>query len=88
MAKRKRPDQQEENILVSSEDSLEQAPEEIEEPLAPKGMTDEEAQDLKSRSVNLVKQLEDASGSKELELIDNVTSVGIVGTAFQILRSF
>ena len=47
------------------------------EPAAPKGMTDEESAQIKSQAADMVKQMEGASGSKELELVDSVTHVGM-----------
>jgi uncharacterized protein YaaN involved in tellurite resistance len=40
-------------------------------------MSEEEAQQARSRAADLVEQLEGSSGSKELELVDSVTNVGI-----------
>ncbi len=45
-------------------------------PVAPKGITDQETQELQSRAGELVGELEGASGSRELELIDSLGSVG------------
>jgi len=72
-----RPDQREENIELSPIGSEEQVPAVIEPPEAPKGITDKEAQEMKNRSEVLVNQLKDASGSKELELIDSISTLGI-----------
>ena len=65
---------------------------EIKEPLVPKGISDKESQDLKSRAIGLVKQLEDASGSEQLELADSITNLGIqaqrsAGTELDLLRT-
>lgn len=43
----------------------------------PKGMGAEAAQELKARAREVARQLEDASGSKEMEIVDSVTSLGI-----------
>jgi uncharacterized protein YaaN involved in tellurite resistance len=43
----------------------------------PEGITEEEALDLRERATSLIKQLEEASGSKALALIDRVTAIGI-----------
>ena len=48
-------------------------------PGAPQGITEEESQEIQSRANDLVKQLEGASGSRELEIIDSMTSLGIHG---------
>lgn len=60
--------------------------------LAPHGITDYEAQELQSRAASLVDQLGDTTGSKELEMIDSVTSVGIqvqrsTGADLELLRT-
>jgi uncharacterized protein YaaN involved in tellurite resistance len=47
------------------------------EPLAPKGVTGEEVEELKARAQGVVRQLEEARGSKEMEIIDSVTSLGL-----------
>jgi uncharacterized protein YaaN involved in tellurite resistance len=47
------------------------------EPPAPKGMTGEEVEELKARAQAVARQLEEASGSKELEIIDSVASLGL-----------
>ncbi len=45
--------------------------------LVPKEIAAPEAAVLQERAVTIVKQLEDASGSKELELLDSLTAVGV-----------
>ena len=62
------PDQLEENTALASTGSQDIVPVEIKEPLATKGIPAEKSQALKGRAADLVKQLEDASGSQELEL--------------------
>jgi uncharacterized protein YaaN involved in tellurite resistance len=49
----------------------------IEEPTPPKGMSETEADKVRSEAVALVKQLGDVSGSKELEILDNMTDMGV-----------
>ncbi|HEU4390539.1 MAG TPA: toxic anion resistance protein [Blastocatellia bacterium] len=44
---------------------------------APKGITHEEAEELRARACALAQQLEEASGSKEMEIIDSVTTLGL-----------
>lgn len=61
-------------------------------PVAPQGITEEESQEIQSRATDLVKQLEGASGSRELEIIDSMTSLGIqsqrnAGSEMELLRS-
>ena len=58
----------------------------------PEGITEEEAQDLRERATSLISQLEEARGSKSLELIDRVTAVGIqaqrrVGAELDLLKT-
>ncbi len=48
-----------------------------EEPKAPKEMKVEEAETLRRRARELAKQLESASGSRELEAIDSISNLGI-----------
>ena len=46
-------------------------------PAAPRALSDEEVQRVKSRAKELVQQLEDAAGSEQLELLDSVTNIGL-----------
>ena len=67
-------------------------PAEIPEPLAPKGLTSEDCQEIQERAVALVNELEGASGSQELELVDSMTNLGIqaqrnAGGELELLRS-
>ena len=48
-----------------------------ETPLALKGITGEEVEELKARAQAVARQLEEASGSKEMEIIDSVASLGL-----------
>jgi uncharacterized protein YaaN involved in tellurite resistance len=52
-------------------------PEDIGGPKPPKGMSEEEAQKVRSQAVVLVKQLSEVSGSKELEILDNMANMGV-----------
>ncbi len=61
------------------------------EPTLPKGMTPEEGAELKARSAAIVNQLDQASGSKEMEMVDSITAVGIqaqkqAGAELNLLR--
>ena len=47
------------------------------EPQVPNGISQEEAEELKARARALARQLEEASGSKEMEIIDSVASLGL-----------
>ncbi len=77
MVKNERRDQHEEDKTLSPADSQERGAEETNLPVAPKGLPDEELHELRNRSLDLVEQLKNATGSKELELIDNITCLGI-----------
>lgn len=77
MANEEQNDQKNEEIIIIPPDSQDIVPVEVKEAVAPKGITKKEAQELKERSVALVKQLEDSSGSKELELSDSITTIGV-----------
>lgn len=50
--------------------------EDNEQPVPPSDISEEESQALQVRAQNLVNELEGASGSRELELIDGMTSIG------------
>jgi uncharacterized protein YaaN involved in tellurite resistance len=50
---------------------------EIELVSPPEGMSEEEAQKIKNQAAELVKQLGEVTGSKELEIMDNMTNMGI-----------
>ena len=77
MVTEERPEQEEENTGLNPIGTQELAPVEIKEPLAPKGVSDEELQGLKGRATDLVAELGEATGSRELELTDSITSLGI-----------
>ena len=46
------------------------------QPTRPKSMSEDEAESVRSQAIELVKQLEDAGGVGQLELLDRITSVG------------
>jgi uncharacterized protein YaaN involved in tellurite resistance len=50
---------------------------EIGGPRPPKGMSEEEAQKVKNEATDLVKRLSAASGSKELEILDSLSNMGM-----------
>jgi uncharacterized protein YaaN involved in tellurite resistance len=92
MVKDERSDQHEEDKTLSPTDSQERTPEETNLPVAPKGLPEEELQELRNRSVDFVEQLKNATGSRELELIDNITNLGIqaqrgAGAELDLLRT-
>ena len=49
----------------------------ITEPVVPRGMTDEQAEQIRGEAEALVQTLLEATGSSELETLDEVTSVGM-----------
>jgi uncharacterized protein YaaN involved in tellurite resistance len=60
-------------------------------PEPPLGLNSEEARELEGKAAEAVAQLRDASGSKEMALIDSITTVGIrsqrqAGSDLQLLR--
>ena len=64
------------SISVSADDiaePVEQAP----APAPRDGVTSEEARELDARAAEIVRQVEEATGSKEMEVIDAVSAVGI-----------
>lgn len=77
MAMKEGPEGLEENPAIIPATLQEIAPGEADNPVAPHGFTEEEAEELRSRAEDLVNELQAASGGRELELIDSVTSVGI-----------
>src|SRR5437870_2675802 len=61
------------------------------EPEAPKDLATTEAAALQERAVAIVKELAEATGSKEMELIDGLTVVGVqaqrsAGAGLELLR--
>ena len=60
-------------------------------PARPEGLSDEEDRELKSRAQALVNGLAEAEGGEELELADNLTSLGVeaqkrAGTGLELLK--
>ncbi|MFB3092324.1 MAG: toxic anion resistance protein, partial [Dehalococcoidia bacterium] len=67
------------------------SPADVREPTPPQGLTEEELQQLKERALALVDQLVESSGSREMELADSITSLGIqsqrrAGTELDLLK--
>ena len=92
MAIEEQSDQEKKNAALSPEDSQGLDPVESRKPVKAEGIKDETVQELEKRSKDLVNQLQEASGSKELELIDSITSVGIqaqrkAGADLDLLRT-
>ena len=62
------------------------------EPTVPPGLTDAESKEFQGRAALAVKELEDASGGKEMELVDSITAVGTqaqrhAGGELELLRA-
>ncbi len=71
--------------------SPEIGPSDVKEPTPPQGLSGEEQQQLKERALGLVDQLVESSGSREMELADSITSLGIqsqrrAGTELDLLK--
>ena len=87
-----RPEGKQESAALDPIPSQELAPVEIKEPTAPKDLPDDEKEGLKTKALALVTELGEASGSRELELTDSITHVGMeayrgAGTELQLLRT-
>ena len=52
-------------------------PAEMAEPEAPDALTEDQVQEAKNEAAELISRLQDVSGSKELELLDGITNVGV-----------
>ena len=77
MVTEERPDFEEKKQDVESPETGGTAPAEITEPAVPKALSDDEVQRVRSQAIGLVNQLEDAAGSKELEVLDDITNAGL-----------
>ena len=77
MVMEERPELEEKKRKVDSQEAGGTVPAENKEPAAPKALSDDEAQRVRSQAIEIVNQLDDAAGSKELELLDNLTNVGL-----------
>ena len=87
-----RPEEQVENVEATSLETQGLTAVEIKEPVAPKGLSDEELQGFKTRALALVEELGQATGSRELELSDSINNVGIqayrgAGSELQLLQT-
>jgi len=76
MADQENPDRNEEGQDLIPPDSHEHVPAESSKPTAPRDMPDDENEMLRKRAEKLVEQLAGATGSNEMELMDNVSLVG------------
>ena len=77
MVTEQRPEQEEQDEVVVPTSSQEIVAVEAKEPMLPGGIIDQEVQSLKTRAADVVSELKDASGSRELELSDSITSLGV-----------
>ena len=78
MATDERVEQKEDGRLeMSSQTNEETVPANPGEPVAPKILSEREAQKVRSDAIELVAKIEKAVGAKELELLDGITNVGI-----------
>ena len=77
MATEQKPEQDGQVEMGIPQGSQEMVPIDAREPLAPQGISDKEVQSLKSRAADLVGEMEGASGSRELELTDSITMLGV-----------
>ena len=92
MTNQERLDVQKENTKLVDTGTQDMIPVEVREPQVPKGLSEKESQVLKNRATDLVKQLEDASGSQQLEMTDSITNLGVqaqrsAGTELDLLRT-
>jgi uncharacterized protein YaaN involved in tellurite resistance len=71
------PRQQEEKLEMTLPESGEMIPAGVKEPFLPESVSEEEAEKLQSQAKKLVRQLEAAAGSEEMELLDGITNVGL-----------
>ena len=92
MVTEERPEEEQDITALEAMPSQELAPVEIKEPLMPKGLSDQESAQLKSKALALVQELGEATGSRELELSDSITHLGVqaqrsAGTEMELLRT-
>ena len=71
--------------------SPEIGPSDVKEPTPPQGLSEDEQQQLKERALGLVDQLGKSGGSREMELADSITNLGIqsqrrAGTELDLLK--
>ena len=95
MVTEERPDQEEEGVQGAPTEPQDiAAPEaaKTDELVPPKGISDIDDKQMQTKALALVKQLEESTGSQELETIDSIGSVGIqaqrsAGTELDLLRT-
>ena len=86
-----RPEDLDRSTKVLPDGDQGMVPSEVKEPTPPPGLSEEERQQLKERALALVDQLVESSGSREMELADSITSLGIqsqrrAGTELDLLK--
>ena len=91
MALEQSPDGLEKDQNMALLESGSMAPLETGEPTVPPGLPESEREELRMRARELVQELAAADGSSEMDLIDNVTNVGIQsqrsnGSQLELLR--
>ena len=77
MTTEERPELEAEDTTLVPAAAPDLAPAESVQPLVPKGLSEQEIATLKSRAGTLVQELGEASGSRELELSDSITNLGV-----------
>ena len=77
MSSEKRAARERDRPDINPPEVVDIAPVEPDEPAVPKGMSDDEAEGVRSQAAELVEMLGDATGGKEMELLDRVTNVGL-----------
>ncbi len=87
---RTNPEEVDTSRVHSSDEELDLANEN--DPVIPVGMTSAEAREFREKAAELIVQLEQASGSKEMELTDSVGALGVqaqrhAGAELELLRA-
>ena len=77
MATQQQPERENDNSDGARLGSAEALSTRVESPATPNGMSEDEAQKVRDQATDLVDELEAATGSKELELFDGATNVGL-----------
>lgn len=77
MVARKSPKEYEKSMVLTPPVSRELSPVGIMEPVAPNELAALEVQELKDRAVALVRELAETRGSRQLELTDGLTNLGL-----------
>jgi uncharacterized protein YaaN involved in tellurite resistance len=91
MVTREHHQDQKENTGLVQVNNQQIAPVGVQESKPPKGVSEDERQELEARAIEVVRHLEDAGGARELELVDQISGLGIqaqrgASTELQLLR--